>query len=229
MAKAILVIGASGTGKSTAWRNMPASKCCVISPNSKPFPFKGAEQKFKVGTNLIICNELSDIPKLLKQAADAGYKYILVEDFTHFMTARITSTGFLNKNTGNEAFSKWNYFGADAGKAIQSVASLTQDDVYVVFNHHTETKDDGSVGMRTAGKLLDNVIDMPSYFTYIFHTIVTHKDGEAPLYQLMTNTDGKKLAKSPMGCFSKTLIDNDVKLIIDTITEYNNVPETVTK
>ena len=35
MARAILVQGMSGTGKSTAWRNIPAEQSMIITPNGK--------------------------------------------------------------------------------------------------------------------------------------------------------------------------------------------------
>ena len=38
----------------------------------------------------------------------------------------------------------------------------------------------------------------------------------------MTNSDGTTTGKSPMGLFDELYIDNDLKIVIDRIEEYNS-------
>ena len=38
----------------------------------------------------------------------------------------------------------------------------------------------------------------------------------------MTNSDSSTTGKSPMGLFNELYIDNDLKLVIDRIEEYNS-------
>lgn len=75
--------------------------------------------------------------------------------------------------------------------------------------------------MLTPGKLLDNVVKIPSYFTYILHSIVYEDSGDIH-YKFLTNRDGSgKEAKSPEGCLN-LLEDNDIAEIIKKIEAYQN-------
>ena len=46
MGKLILVVGASGSGKSTSIRNLDPESTYIITPNSKPLPFRGSRKKY---------------------------------------------------------------------------------------------------------------------------------------------------------------------------------------
>lgn len=218
----ILLMGSPGTGKSTAWENIPYKEAFIITPNSKPLPFKGSKNKYnKENKNIHLTNQITDIPKILKGISKdlPHIKYVLVDDFTHYFNARVMDKTFIARKTGNDAFAKWNEFGADVFASLTGTTETLRDDLYIIINHHTEIKEDGTIGFKTSGKLLDNVIDAPSYFTYIFHTDVLRTENGVE-YRLLTNSDGIKQAKTPRGCFEDLYIPNDMKLIIDTIERY---------
>lgn len=230
-ARLILVQGPSGEGKSRSWLNMDATKTFVISPNGKPFPFRGAKKKYTTWNsttgvgNVIITNELNDLAGALEYINSAPHiKYILLDDFSHYFSTRVMSPDFIAQNSGNAAFAKWNVFGSDVQNAIFSVAQNLRDDLTIVINHHTDMGDDGVFRFRTSGNLLKKVIDPVSYFTYVFHTYVT-RDAGVTKYQFITNVDGQHEAKSPEGCFDSLYIPNDIKLVIDTIENYENGDE----
>ena len=44
MAQMVLVIGESGTGKSTSMRNCDPATTAVVNPVGKPLPFKGSSK-----------------------------------------------------------------------------------------------------------------------------------------------------------------------------------------
>jgi hypothetical protein len=58
-------------------------------------------------------------------------------------------------------------------------------------------------------------------FTYIFCTKVEEGDDGKMQYKLITNNDGKCLAKTPMDMFEDMEIDNDLNKILEVIREYN--------
>ncbi len=113
-------------------------------------------------------------------------KQVVIEDFTHFFSARIFSPKFLARTQGGDAFQRWNDFGASVFQALFAKAQDLRPDLYIIVLHHTEVKDDGSIGFRSAGKLLDNVIDFPSYFNYIFHGVTVQKE-KGVTYKMLTN------------------------------------------
>lgn len=214
----ILVQGLSSTGKSTSWENIPSDQAYIITPNAKPLPFRGSAKKYsEANKNIKVTNQLTDIPKVLKAISDSlpNVKYVLIDDFTHYQNARMMDDTFMQ----NKGFEKWNAFGRDIFKSLTGVTETLRDDLYIVYNSHVELKDNGDVTFKSSGKLLDNTIDVVSYFTYVFHTDVQTK-GDKIDYKFLTNNNGSKQAKTPKGCFSELYIPNDMKLAIDTIQAY---------
>ncbi len=218
----ILTEGRSGSGKSTAWENVPAEESVVITPNGKDMPFQGAATKFVVGRNKVINNQITALPTLLKLINDTKpeVKYILVDDFTHYFNSRLMSPGFIARKMGNDAFAKWNELAADTLPVITGVVDTFRDDLFIVFNAHTSMNDDGIVSLQTPGKLLENSINIVSYFTYVFHTDVSKQADGTIKYQFLTNYDGTREAKTPKGCFKNLYIPNDYSLVFDTIKTY---------
>lgn len=212
----ILVQGPSGTGKSTSLRNLPSEQTFIISPNDKPLPFKGSAKNYVKGKNLIITEKVTDIPASLKHVNDKlpHIKYIVVEDSTHFQNARMMSDQF----TQDKGFAKWGVFGKDIFQALANTQGL-RDDLFVIILSHVQTNEVGESVFKTSGKLLDQTVDIPSYFTYILHTEVVRKENQVD-YKFLTNNDGSKQAKTPMGLYSDLLIDNDLNQVIQDIKAY---------
>ena len=223
MATPVLILGKPGAGKSTSLRNLDPKKTIVISPNSKDLPFKGSTKNYVEGTNLFRSNDIDSIQSTLAavSASKPEITTVIIEDLSHFYSARILNPTFMTRTSGNDAFAKWLEFGASVYQALFSNAGNLRKDLMVVVINHSDIKDDGSIGFKSAGKLLDNTIDVPSYFTWILHSVVLPKSTEGK-YKFQTNVDANRLAKSPMGAFSELYVDNDLKSIIETINEYQN-------
>lgn len=230
MAEPILVMGKSGTGKTSSLRNLPPKETFIIKPNNKSLAFPGSDKNYTPGENVISTSELDQVQAAIRHISDnlPNVKYIVLEDFTHFFSARIFSKKFLNRTIGGEAFQRWNDFGASVFSAIfatsyvdehgREVEYTLRDDLYIIILHHTEVKEDGSVGFKSAGKLLDNTIDFPSYFTWIFHSIVTEKDDKSS-YEFQTNRAVGRHAKSPYGVFP-LFVPNDLAAILNRLDAY---------
>ena len=220
----ILLEGKSGTGKTTSWENMDERKSYVISPNSKPLAFEGGRTRYsKENKNISYNVDLTSIATLLKNLDKAEHiKYIFLEDFTHHFNKRVMDRTFIAKKVGGEAFAKWNELASDIMNNIISTAENMRDDIFIVVAAHTQITENGQETLRTPGKLLENSIDIPSYFTYIFHTSVVMKDNNNREYRFLTNNDGVHEAKTSKGCFKELYIPNDMKLVIDTIDKYQS-------
>ena len=233
MARIIIVEGLSGTGKSTSWEHIPEKEAFVISPNGKPFPFRGAKKKYQpynneTGTgNMIVTNKINEVgPSLNWLNANAPHvKYILIDDFTHFFSARTLSADFRAKSTGKDTFGRWADFGADVYSSVFELAPSMREDLTIVINHHTEMKDEGYVGFKTSGKLLDREVDPVSHVTYVFHSRVIPGENGNSSYVFMTNTDGQFQCKTPKGCFTEQFIPNDMFAAIKAIEAYENGDE----
>lgn len=221
MAEVALYIGESGCGKSTALRNLDPQKTVIISPNAKSLPFpKGPE--YQVGQNLIQTKELDDIAGVIKHISDnmAEVNLVVIEDFTHMFNARVFSPKFMARNTGGEAFARWNDFAASVFQAIIAHQLEWRKDLIVLVLHHVELKETGTIGFKSSGKLLDNTIVVPSYVNYQFHGFVQANDVDGSIsYKIRTQTDGIRDAKTPPGLFEE-IVPNDIAPLMDKMRRY---------
>lgn len=207
MAQMLLIMGESGTGKSTSMRNCDPAITAVVNPVGKPLPFKG---KF---TMLNSETESRKICKFMKEQAAAGKKLIVVDDFQY-----ILSVPYMNRIKEN-GWDKWNDFGANYFEIIEVCKELP-DDVVVAYMTHTETLENGVTTIKLIGKLLREKITIEGLFTIVLRTGVN--EGK---YYFYTQNSGKDTVKSPMGMFPAYAIDNDLNYVADKIRNFYEVGE----
>lgn len=224
MAEVILVEGPSGSGKTTSLRNLPPSESLIITPNSKLLPWEGAEGQWK-GRKLMIptLDDLSNMAVNLKKKYDDnpnyGVNYIVIEDGTHYFTERTMSVKFQAMNQGNGAFERYKKLAFDVMGVRKKFEELPER-VMVIWIHHVEEEQGKSV-FKIQGKLLRNEMDFVSYFRIVWHSVVTDAAKRSEKYKLLTNDDGVREAKSPMGMFNEDLMPNDILPMLQRVREYN--------
>ena len=207
MAQKVLVMGESGTGKSTSMRNCDAAITAVVNPVGKPLPFKNHFDMLNNET------DARKITKYMKVQAAAGKKIIVVDDFQY-----ILAVPYMNriKETG---WDKYNDFGANYFEVIDVCKDLP-DDVVVVYMTHLETLDNGLTTVKLIGKLLREKITIEGLFTVVLRTGVN--EGK---YYFYTQNSGKDTVKSPLGMFPSYAIDNDLNYVVDKIRNYYEIGE----
>lgn len=207
MAQKILVMGESGTGKSTSLRNLDPAITAIVNPVGKPLPFKG-QGKFTMLNNEI---KSSNIVAWMKGQVKAGKKIIIVDDFQYLL-----SIPYMNR-IHEGGWDKWNDFGGDYFSIIDVCAELPED-VRVYYLSHCETLDNGITTIKLIGKLLREKITIEGLFTIVLRTSVI--DGE---YYFLTQNSGKDTVKSPMGMFTEYAVTNDLAYIDDKICNYYEI------
>ena len=80
---------------------------------------------------------------------------------------------------------------------------------------HTDTDDFGNIKPKSIGKLLDEKVCIEGLFTIVLHS--KFDDGK---YVFSTKTNGADEAKTPLEMFDSTEIDNNLKMVDNTIREY---------
>ena len=81
---------------------------------------------------------------------------------------------------------------------------------------HTDTDDFGNLKPKTVGKLLDDKVSIEGMCTVVLRSV--YADSK---YVFMTNKeDDRDIEKSPLGMFEDREIDNDLKMVDNTIREY---------
>lgn len=202
MANKILIMGESGTGKSTSMRNFKPEEIAIVNPVGKPLPFRG---KFETLDGVV---ESRKITQFMDQVVESGKKIIVVDDFQY-----ILSVPYMNR-INESGWDKWNDFGDNYFKIIDHVGQLP-DDVNVYFMTHTETLENGVTTIKLIGKLLREKITIEGLFTIVLQTQVNEGN-----YYFLTQNSGKNTVKSPMGMFESYSIENDLKFVDDAIRNY---------
>lgn len=207
----ILLAGQSGKGKTTSLRNMNPKETFLINVLDKPLPFKSKGwvnvKEDKEKGNIFSTDNSDLVVAGIKKAVEKGYKNIVIDDGTFILLNE-----FMNRLT-EKGFDKFAELGKHIYSLINAIKGLPSD-VCVVLIWHTEESNFGDLKLKTAGKLVEEKIDIPSQFT--ISLLAEIENGE---YIFKTNKTSSGFAKSPMDMFEEK-IPNDMQIVVDTIRKY---------
>lgn len=215
MSRVICVAGESGSGKTTSLRNLDPKTTYIIDADRKGLSWKGWKSQYnKENKNFI---QTSDIPTITKLLDGINTKA------THIKVAVIDTINTLMvddemKRMKEKGYDKWQDLATSVWDLVSN-AHLYRDDLTVVFMAHTQTERDDSgfyfTRIKTSGKKLDKIV-LESKFTTVL--IAKCVDGK----YIFETQSKNSTAKSPMGLFDTFEIENDMKIIIEKMEEYEN-------
>lgn len=207
MATPVLIIGKSGSGKSTSMRN------CAGNPDwnlvrvlNKPLPFKGKVDGWNT----------DDYQTVMKCLAQSKAKNIVLDDAGYLIT-NMFMTKHSSAGYGNGVFALYNQLGDHFWNLIQYIIKLPEYKiVYVIM--HEDTNDFGQIKPKTIGKLLDEKVCIEGMFTIVLRCIE-----ESGKHLFVTQSADGAVSKSPIGMFEDLTIDNDLLLVEKAIREYYEI------
>ena len=225
----LCIYGESGTGKTTSLRNMESETTFIISTTGKPLSFRGWKKKYipfsinkdtkEISGNYYISSNSEQILKILKiiNTKMPHIKTVVIDDVQYIM-----SYEFVDRAT-EVGYSRFSEIAQHMMEILRYSEQMREDCTMCFLNHsdNVGTEIDPKYVIKTIGKLLSEKVTLEGLFTYIFFTKVTEGDDGKMKYKLVTNNDGKCLAKTPMGMFEELEIDNDLNEILKVIKEYN--------
>lgn len=206
----VLIMGKSGSGKSTSLRNFQADEISVINVLNKPLPFRN---KLKA----IHTDNYREIAKYLREAP---FPSIAIDDAGYLMTNQFMQN-HSSLGAGNAIFQFYNTLADNFWKLIDFIVrdqSLKNKIVYIIM--HEDKNDFGETKPKTIGKMLDEKICIEGMFTIALRSMIS--DGR---YVFKTNSDGSDVCKTPIGMFDTEEIDNDLKMVDEKIREYYKLNE----
>lgn len=212
MSIATMILGESGTGKSTSMRNLDAGETLLIQSIPKVLPFPRAREwklwdKEKKEGNVFVTDQADTILQLIKQTKR---KIIVIDDFQYVMANEFM------RRSGERGFDKFTEIGRNAWNILMQMSALKPDKrIYVMW--HPDVDQMGRVKTKTIGKMLEDKITPEGMFTIVLRTYV--EDAASGKYYFHTQSNGSDPAKSPMGMF-EFQVDNDLKMVDDKIVEY---------
>jgi hypothetical protein len=200
----VLIIGKSGSGKSTSLRNFGEKEIGLINVSRKPLPFK---KKFESTA------ETDDYGMIMKCLAKTEKKSIVIDD-AGYLIVNMFMRGHSNAGSGNAVFGFYNKVGDTFWNLIEFVKSLPADKV-VYFMMHEDKNDFGDIKPKTIGKILDEKVCLEGMFTIVLRATRNNEK-----YVFKTQTDGLDVCKTPIGMFEDAEIDNDLKVVDEKIRSY---------
>lgn len=224
MANCVILLGKSGTGKSTSIKGLNPKETVVINTLKKRLPFKGSSTLYnEENKNLFNIDDYNSVINYLTSISQkATYvKNVVLDDSIYIMRKEYFKRA---KETG---YGKYTDLAAHFQQIISTCEGL-RDDLNVFFILHTEEIiSDGSVvgyKVSTVGKLLDSQYNPIEVVPMVLFSTIKYDEKGKPQYGFYThaamNGNIEIPAKSPDGMFEEDFIPNDLGEVVKAMNEY---------
>lgn len=199
MARLILIVAKSGTGKSSSMRNLKKEEVNVISCSGKELPFK---------TDIKVYSP-KGYNDVMGAIAAAKAPIVVIDDANYLMSfdemSRVMETGFM----------KFTQMASSMFNVFKAIIEKDSDQNFYVMTHQAESDgDDTQIKVKTTGKMLSDKIVLEGLTNILLTCDVV--DGE---FVFRTRTDGTGV-KTPLGMFETPTMPNDIKVIDQSIREF---------
>lgn len=214
-----IILGTSGSGKSTSLRNLPPESTFIINVLNKPLPFRGYKSQYKpiIGWNDTENNYYSTddyvrLIRCIKMVNDLRpeISVLIIDDFIYIM-----SNEFMRR-ASEKGYEKFSELASHVWQIFQEL-NATRPDLLCFVLSHSDADQNGFMKLRTIGRLLDDKVALEGMCTTILHALLV--DGE---HKFLTTHDSFYLAKSPLEMFPTKYIDNDLLPVVKAMTDYYN-------
>lgn len=211
----VLLMGASGSGKSTSLRNLPAEETAIINITNKPMPFRNKDNKTivtlenfkKEGEKDLSYEEL--YKRIIATIKGTKKKIIVIDDSSYMMA-------FENfEKATSKGYDKFTNMAKNYYDLIKSAISCGDEKIVYVITHEEIDDVNQLYRPKTIGKMLSNQLVIEGLFSIVLRSV--YKNGE---YIFQTQNDGTSVCKSPMDMFERKEMPNDLFEVDKIIREY---------
>ena len=218
MARVIGLMGESGSGKTTAMRNLPPAETFYIDCDKKGLNWKDWRKQYsEENKNYWKSDSFSVVSGLLDKIETEDQfkhiKYVVIDTLNGLMVAE--EMRILAMQTGDKR-SAWSDL-AQNGWSIINKALAMRDDLTVIILCHSETiSDDNGIirtRIKTNGRKLEKLV-LESKMTTVIWSV--RQDGK---YKFILSADGST-CKVPLGAFEEDECDNDIMLVVKALEAY---------
>ena len=218
MSKVIGVMGESGSGKTTAMRNLDPSATFYFDCDKKGMNWRGWRDQYnKDKKNYLCCDSFKSVEACLNginRNEDAQHiKYVVIDTLNGLMVAR--EMEILAMQSGDKR-SAWSDLAQEGWSLINHCLEM-RDDMTVIILCHSETiSDDNGIirtRIKTNGRKLEKLV-LESKMTTVVWAV--RQDGK---YKFILSADGST-CKVPLGAFDVDECDNDIMIVLKALEEF---------
>lgn len=192
-----MILGESGSGKSTSLRNFEPDEVGILNVMGKPLPFRKKMRVLQRARYNQIAQALKRNELLAYVVDDAGY-LMQLENFS-----RAKESGY----------GKFTDMALHFEQLIEQAVG-TDENTIVYLMMHYDRDADGRAKPRTIGRMLDEKFGIEGACPIVLQSTIL--DGR---HVFVSKGDGFNAAKAPMGMLPDVM-DNDLKAVDDAIREY---------
>jgi len=224
MANCVIVMGTSGTGKSTSIKTLNPKETVIINVLGKRLPFKGSAAMYNnENKNLFQIEDYNTLNQLLVSIdSNAPHvKNIVIDDSMYIMRKEYFKRA---KETG---YGKYTELAQHFQSIIQTCENIREDVNVFFMMHCEEIISDGTIvgyQVATVGKLLQNQYNPIECVPILLFSATQYDDKGNAAYGFYTHRC--KLgtveipAKTPADMFTDDFIPNDLGLVTKAMNEY---------
>lgn len=218
MAKVIGCMGESGSGKTTAMRNLPPKETFYIDCDKKGLNWKGWRKQYSVENKNYFATDSFSTCKTLMEKVDKSenfrhIKYLVIDTINGMMVAEEMRILAMQ---GGDKRSAWTDLASNGWDIINKALTLREDLTVIILCHSETISDDNGIvktRIKTNGRKLEKLV-LESKMTTVVWAV--RQDGK---YKFILSADGST-CKVPLGAFQTDECENDIMIVIKALEDY---------
>ena len=218
MSDVIGCMGESGSGKTTAMRNLPPEQTFYLDCDKKGLNWKGWRKAYNTENKNYVATDafsaaLSLMDRIDKEKQFQHIKYLVIDTLNGLMVAEEMRILAMQ---GGDKRSAWTDLAQNGWALINKALTLRKDLTVIILCHSETISDDNGIvktRIKTNGRKLEKLV-LESKMTTVVWAV--RQDGK---YKFILSADGST-CKVPMGAFTTDEIDNDIMLVIKALEEF---------
>ena len=218
MSKIIGVMGESGSGKTTAMRNLPPEETFYLDCDKKGLNWKGWRSQYNIDRKNYISSDIFAVASSILERVDKEdqfkhIKYVVIDTLNGLMVAE--EMRILAMQSGDKR-SAWSDLAQNGWSIINQCLEMRADLTVIILCHSETISDENGIvrtRIKTNGRKLEKLV-LESKMTTVIWSV--RQDGE---YKFILSADGST-CKVPLGAFNGDECPNDIMIVVKALEEY---------